>query len=620
MREAIESLFSSSHQDDLILLFFSGYIVQDDRGKLYFSTSITCQSPRADLIGVSAISTGFIHSLMNNSPCQHQVVIIDCCFSRASVEEIITSDDYVTAQLKTLLGGEGRAILTSVTSNPNSFMGSSSSEFPLKYEESNSAASGSSIYTRYLVEAMGTRATDLDGDDWISVKELHEYASNKVQTAPAAGKLGFYALGDGGEIVLAKVLLDDPKLKYRQAVESWVNCGEIPQASRSTLDQLAASLGITPEDLKTIEAEVLQLDQQHQEKLQHYQQELAQAIANNYPLGTQERENLRNLQQSLELPDQDIATIEAQMVLNLADFSQAEEQDQKPEVGELTGAKAKIRNGENSLSTSSPTSEQLNNAEAHSAPRNPEDTPLTALKPTQTTVMSEDQVNNLAHEDPQQKLNSVATTPRAMLPEDTPTQATPGRDLSSDLMSSQTSPPLISTFPNKLLLPIGIGGVLAIVTLAMGISTRKTVTPPVAATAGVSPAPDSSVELSPTIKNSDKSPSLTPLASPERQVCQAMVIGNLRSEPAPFRNNIIDSFSESFPVTGKQTPGGWVEVKLSNQKLAWAHRDVISNKKQMDACLVKEGITINTVEDIIPPLKGSSDPLGVRTHNQNSEF
>ncbi len=86
------------------------------------------------------------------------------------------------------------------------------------------------------------------------------------------------------------------------------------------------------------------------------------------------------------------------------------------------------------------------------------------------------------------------------------------------------------------------------------------------------------------------------------QTCSAAVNGNIRSEPASFRDNVVNSASgEQLTVTGKQTPGGWVEVKLANGSLGWAHRDVISNDAEMDSCLQAGGITVQTIDDISRP-------------------
>jgi serine/threonine-protein kinase len=96
--------------------------------------------------------------------------------------------------------------------------------------------------------------------------------------------------------------------------------------------------------------------------------------------------------------------------------------------------------------------------------------------------------------------------------------------------------------------------------------------------------------------NAQTTPSLS------QHSCSAVVNGRIRSEPASFRNNIINSASgEQLTVTGKQTPGGWIEVQLANGSLGWAHRDVISNNSEMDSCLKAKGITVQNADDIPRP-------------------
>ncbi|HEY9597024.1 MAG TPA: hypothetical protein V6D33_05090, partial [Cyanophyceae cyanobacterium] len=51
----------------------------------------------------------------------------------------------------------------------------------------------------------------------------------------------------------------------------------------------------------------------------------------------------------------------------------------------------------------------------------------------------------------------------------------------------------------------------------------------------------------------------------------------------------------------------WVQVKLSKNQVAWAHRDIISNDEEMDACLARKKIHIQIVEDIIPPPQDNLD-------------
>ena len=44
MEEAIETVFSERQENDLVLLYFSGYGIKDDSGKLYLTTTISRKS------------------------------------------------------------------------------------------------------------------------------------------------------------------------------------------------------------------------------------------------------------------------------------------------------------------------------------------------------------------------------------------------------------------------------------------------------------------------------------------------------------------------------------------------------------------------------------------------
>ncbi len=568
MREALETLFSGRTNTDVVLLFFSGHIVRDDNAQLYFATSITRKSPKPELVRLTAIPVSFVRDLMSNSPCQHQVVILDYCFSSVSDREMTENDDN-TADIKTQLSGERRSLLASFTSTENFFD-------PEGFDHS--------VYTRYLVEGIRTGAADLDSDGWISVDELHEYASNKVQVAAPGIKPEFYPVEGGDKIQLLLVPTDNPKLKYRKQVETWVNRGEISEAGRYILNKLAETLQLSSVDCIAIETEVLKPYQEYQKKLQQYKREFAKAIANNYPLDTQEREKLRGFQQSLGLRDEDVAPIEEQVALKLAKLSRSED-----EADEVT-----------------PTDRQWA-VEPQDIPE-PQYIPMPVERLTNTTAASENDTN--AQSSPiKSESNSLASAPSVVLPDAQPRatvqskNSTPVVNSSSSLAGSQTSSGSVSTFPNKFLLLAGIGGVVATVALAIGISARKPTAPAPVAVNSVNTA-------TPTNPKPDATPSPSP--SPESKFCSVFVNGNLRSEPAPFRDNVVESLKEPLVVTGKQTKGGWVEVKLPSNKLGWAHQDIISSKDktEMDACLSRKGIRIRTIEDIPlpPPPPASSFP------------
>jgi serine/threonine-protein kinase len=85
--------------------------------------------------------------------------------------------------------------------------------------------------------------------------------------------------------------------------------------------------------------------------------------------------------------------------------------------------------------------------------------------------------------------------------------------------------------------------------------------------------------------------------------CLAVVTAdsNIRSEPSAINSdNILKTLgvASQFEVTGKQTKRGWVELKLSSGRLAWAHSDVISNRENWISCRRDQGLAIQTVDDI----------------------
>lgn len=102
-------------------------------------------------------------------------------------EDIISVEQRVFSLSESIVrvaqvGKEGRVILTSSSATQYSF------------EQQGSELS---IYTRYLVEGIETGAADQDDDGWISVDELHEYASNKVQEVSPAMSPQFYPVREG---------------------------------------------------------------------------------------------------------------------------------------------------------------------------------------------------------------------------------------------------------------------------------------------------------------------------------------------------------------------------------------------------------------------------------------
>ncbi len=299
IRNAVYNLFANRRKDDLVLFYFSGHGIKDDRGKLYFSTRAT-KKDNGKLVKPSAVGASVLHESINDSRSQRQVIILDCCFSGAIATGMTVKDDG-SVNLQEQLGGKGRAILTS----------SSSTQYSFEQE-----GSELSVYTRYLVEGINTGAGDKDRDGWISIDELHDYASSKVQEASPAMTPKFYPVEEGHKILLAKSPQDDPNLIYRQEVERRAQEGEgiFSTVSLEILELKRNQLKISQSDAIAIQEEVLKPYQEYERKRYKYEQVLIKQANKQYPFSQVIQKEIKDYQQYLGLRDEDIAAIEQRVI------------------------------------------------------------------------------------------------------------------------------------------------------------------------------------------------------------------------------------------------------------------------------------------------------------------
>ena len=312
MQFEIEAVFDGRTKDDLVLLFFSGHGIKDDAGRLYFASRITRKNIKGDLIRSTAVPTSFIHDIMNNSRAKRQAIILDCCFSGAFDPALQAKDDG-SVDLQSQLGAEGRVVLTSSSSTQYSF---------------EQQGSDLSIYTRYLVEGIETGAADRDEDGKISIRELHDYATSKVQETMPNMTPKLITLKDMGfEIVLAKTRVTDPKLKYRKNAARYANAGILRPAGRAVLNTLRQQLGLTLGEATEIETEVLRPYQERLTNLQQYREASVAEAEQEYPLGKFAHEDLKTLQQILGLRDEDILPIQQEVEAQFTQQSAADRQN-----------------------------------------------------------------------------------------------------------------------------------------------------------------------------------------------------------------------------------------------------------------------------------------------------
>lgn len=302
MEESIETLFANRHKDDLVVLFFSGHGIKDDSGRLYLvasKTRITAQG----LVRSSAVASNLVHENMSRSRSKRQVVILDSCFSGAFAEGLAAKDVGTTIDIRTQLGGEGRAVLTS------------SSSYQFSFEQKGEELS---LYTRFLVEGIKTGEADTDEDGVISIDELHEYASRKVREVKPDLKPEIYAIKEGFKILLSKVPQGDPRQKYQKEVARCGKRGELTIISRSILDTWRIKLGLSVDEAKVLEDKVLEpYRREFQQKLQQYEKIVTDVMQRDASISDNTRQELQNLQHVLELRNEDTVPIEAKVAAHL---------------------------------------------------------------------------------------------------------------------------------------------------------------------------------------------------------------------------------------------------------------------------------------------------------------
>jgi Caspase domain len=164
--EAIADFYAGARRDDLTLLYFTGHGLKDDEGRLYLAMTNT----RRSALMFTAISGAQLNDAMDASPSRRKVLILDCCYSGAFPPGRSAKADEGVQTLERFQG-KGRAVLTA----------SDATQYAFEGDDLRGAAT-SSVFTRYLVEAISSGAADLDEDGDIALDELYSYVYERVTT------------------------------------------------------------------------------------------------------------------------------------------------------------------------------------------------------------------------------------------------------------------------------------------------------------------------------------------------------------------------------------------------------------------------------------------------------
>ncbi len=188
IKVAIEKFYKNREREDLLILYFAGHGIVDDRRRLTLALNETDPDYRA-----TGIEARFLREEMENCRSDRQVMILDCCNAGAFAGARDAKG--APAGLQEALKGKGRFVLAASDKLQFSFD---------RVPGRETIANG--IFTHYLIEGLrGFKALSANGRT-ITATSLYSYAHDEVARATEQRQTPVLILPDEkrvGEIVLA---------------------------------------------------------------------------------------------------------------------------------------------------------------------------------------------------------------------------------------------------------------------------------------------------------------------------------------------------------------------------------------------------------------------------------
>ena len=302
LRPQIESWYLGHGRDDFSLLFLAGHGIKDGDRKLHFAT-IDTRKIGEHLVTETAISAGRLSAWMLKCKAKRQAVILNCCFSGA-FGDLVPMDEGAIG-IEEILGPEGRVVMTATSSMAYAF---------------ESRGRELSVYGHYLTEGLLTGAAATHGSDQITLDELHQYVSQKVQAEAPAMVPQWFAKGTAQGLRIAKVAIGDPKRKYQVEFEALVQkFGEdITNLGLAKLKILQRRLNLDDSAVLAIKDRVLEPIRLRKEKIIEYREIFTAGVEQDgYPFDEDQLQILTDIKNMLGLLDEDVAIVEAEILAAL---------------------------------------------------------------------------------------------------------------------------------------------------------------------------------------------------------------------------------------------------------------------------------------------------------------
>lgn len=186
--DQIENLFHHRKRYDLLLLYFSGYVLIDEQGQLYLAAADT----NSYALQMTAVSVADITTLMDRSFSRRQILILDCHFCQIIGHRNGSRLGSRVAIAEAFRGrGHGRVVLTGANTVQYIVTGSNI------YGQSER-----SVFTHYLTQGLQTGAADSDQDGQTGLRELFEYA-HKYTTRTSEQEPQCWTYGNQDKFIIA---------------------------------------------------------------------------------------------------------------------------------------------------------------------------------------------------------------------------------------------------------------------------------------------------------------------------------------------------------------------------------------------------------------------------------
>lgn len=150
--DELDGFFAEAHRDDLLLLYYSGHGLLDERNQLFLCGRDT----RSDRLLRTAVSNVRINEFIEQSVARCTVIILDCC----------SSGMFKGGDAGVPLAGPGRYVVSSTRGAALA----------------NDAAvpTGTSLFTEHLVTGLLGAADDRDDDGYLDLREIFDYVRTQL--------------------------------------------------------------------------------------------------------------------------------------------------------------------------------------------------------------------------------------------------------------------------------------------------------------------------------------------------------------------------------------------------------------------------------------------------------